>query len=122
MFERLALKKEILAMIENGLCSKESGMKASACIRFLEDDEIESLKTYEAVDLAFEISKTKTHQQIFGANFLKIGDRVELRGNIGKVIEVSDKSLTIYCGDRKGRVPYTLGVSKKVFGREGQIL
>ena len=53
---------------------------------------------------------------------LKIGDRVELRGNIGKVIEVSDKSLTIYCGDRKGRVPYTLGVSKKVFGREGQIL
>jgi hypothetical protein len=53
---------------------------------------------------------------------VQIGDRVELRGNIGKVIEVSDKSLTIYCGDRKGRVPYTLGVSKKVFGREGQIL
>ncbi len=52
----------------------------------------------------------------------KIGDRVEFRGNIGKVIKVSDKSLTIYCGDRHRRIPYTLGVSKKVFGREGQIL
>tara|TARA_R100001510_G_C7595872_1_gene164019 strand:- start:117 stop:359 length:243 start_codon:yes stop_codon:yes gene_type:complete len=67
MSERLALKKEILAMIKNGLCSKENGMKASNCIRFIEDDEIESMKTHEAVDLAFEISKTKTHQQIFGS-------------------------------------------------------
>lgn len=77
MSERLALKKEILAMIKNGLCSKESGMKASNCIRFIEDDEIESMKTYEAVDLAFEISKTKTHQQIFGEK--EVFDDIEKR-------------------------------------------
>jgi len=53
---------------------------------------------------------------------VQIGDRVKFRGNTGKVIEASDKSLTIYCGERKGRVPYTLGVSRKVFQLEGQIL
>lgn len=53
---------------------------------------------------------------------VRIGDRVKIRGSVGKVVEASDKSLTIYCGERKDRVPYTLGVSRKVFQLEGQIL
>lgn len=50
-----------------------------------------------------------------------IGTRVEFRGNVGKVIEESDKSLTIYCV-YKGRVPYTIGTSKARFIVEGKIL
>ena len=50
-----------------------------------------------------------------------IGTRVEFRGNCGKVIEESEKSLTIYCAS-KGRVPYTISVSKVRFLQEGKTL
>jgi hypothetical protein len=59
---------------------------------------------------------------IMGIQQVQVGDRVKFRGNTGKVVEASDKSLSIYCGERKGRVPYTLGVSRKLFQLEGQIL
>lgn len=59
---------------------------------------------------------------IMGIQQVQVGDRVKFRGNTGKVVEASDKSLSIYCGERKGRVPYTLGVSRKLFQSEGQIL
>lgn len=52
---------------------------------------------------------------------VEIGTRVEFRGNVGKVIEKSDKSLTIYCA-HKGRVPYAVGTSKARFSVEGKIL
>jgi hypothetical protein len=52
---------------------------------------------------------------------VSVGTRVEFRGNVGKVIEESDKSLTIYCA-HKGRVPYTIGTSKSRFLIEGKIL
>lgn len=51
-----------------------------------------------------------------------VGTRVELRGNVGKVIEASEKSLTIYCAEKKGRVPYTVSTSKDRFLKEGKIL
>jgi len=49
------------------------------------------------------------------------GFQVDFRGNVGKVIQESDKALTIYCAS-KGRVPYTIGVSKARFAKEGKIL
>ena len=52
---------------------------------------------------------------------IKVGDTVQFRGNTGKVINVSDKSIQIYCAS-KGRVPYQIGVQKDLFYREGQIL
>lgn len=53
---------------------------------------------------------------------VSVGTRVEFRGNVGKVIEESDKSLTIYCAEKKGRVPYTIGTSKARFIQEGKVL
>lgn len=51
-----------------------------------------------------------------------VGTRVEFRGNVGKVIKESDKSLTIYCAEKKGRVPYTIGAPKARFLQEGKVL
>jgi hypothetical protein len=52
---------------------------------------------------------------------LDLGTKVELRGNIGQIVEKSDKSLTIYCTP-KGRVPYRISASIQKFREEGKVL
>ena len=52
---------------------------------------------------------------------LDLGTKVELRGNRGKIVEKSDKSLTIYCTP-KGRVPYRISASIQKFREEGKVL
>jgi hypothetical protein len=53
---------------------------------------------------------------------IRIGDLVNFRGNLGKVIEETDKGFKIYCNQVKGRVPYSLDANKNLVQAEAKIL